>query len=53
MVLGQLLKQGGEDANRQWPEEVVLVFMDRATRKSEPLSEKLLTWPKENGATPK
>ncbi len=32
-------------------EEVVLVFMDRATRKSKPLSEKLLAWLKENGAT--
>lgn len=33
-------------------EEVVLVFMDRATRKSKPLSEKLIAWLKENGATP-
>ena len=33
-------------------EEVVLVFMDRAARKPKPLSEKLLAWLKENGATP-
>lgn len=33
-------------------EEVVLVFMDRATRKSKPLSEKLIAWLQENGATP-
>lgn len=32
-------------------EEVVLVFMDRATRKSKPLSAKLIDWLKENGAT--
>ncbi|HKT18760.1 MAG TPA: thioesterase family protein [Stellaceae bacterium] len=32
-------------------EEVVLVFMDRATRKSKPISDKLLAWLKENGAT--
>lgn len=32
-------------------EEVVLVFMDRATRKPKPLSDKLLAWLKENGAT--
>lgn len=32
-------------------EEVVLVFMDRATRKSKPLSAKLIGWLKENGAT--
>ena len=30
----------------------MLVFMDRATRKSKPISEKLLAWLKENGATP-
>lgn len=33
-------------------EEVVLVFMDRGTRKSKPLSDKLLAWLQENGATP-
>ena len=33
-------------------EEVVLVFMDRATRKSKPLSPKLVAWLEENGATP-
>jgi acyl-CoA thioester hydrolase len=33
-------------------EEVVLVFMDRATRKSKPLSEKLIAWLQENGASP-
>jgi acyl-CoA thioester hydrolase len=33
-------------------EEVVLVFMDRATRKSKPLSPKLIAWLQENGATP-
>ena len=33
-------------------EEVVLVFMDRGTRKSKPLSEKLIAWLKDNGATP-
>jgi acyl-CoA thioester hydrolase len=32
-------------------EEVVLVFMDRATRKAKPISDKLLAWLKENGAT--
>ena len=31
-------------------EEVVLVFMDRATRKSKPLSPKLIAWLQENGA---
>jgi acyl-CoA thioester hydrolase len=33
-------------------EEVVLVFMDRGTRKSKPLSDKLIAWLKDNGATP-
>jgi acyl-CoA thioester hydrolase len=33
-------------------EEVVLVFMDRATRKSKPLSAKMIAWLQENGATP-
>jgi acyl-CoA thioester hydrolase len=33
-------------------EEVVLVFMDRATRKSKPLSPKLIAWLQEHGATP-
>ena len=33
-------------------EEVVLVFMDSATRKSKPLSAKMITWLQENGATP-
>jgi acyl-CoA thioester hydrolase len=33
-------------------EDVVLVFMDRATRKSKPLSAKLIAWLQENGATP-
>lgn len=33
-------------------EEVVLVFMDRATRKSKPLSPKLVAWLQEHGATP-
>lgn len=33
-------------------EEVVLVFMDRATRKSKLLSPKLVAWLQENGATP-
>ncbi len=32
-------------------EIVVLVFMDRATRKSKPLSPKLIDWLKENGAS--
>lgn len=32
-------------------EEVVLVFMDRATRKPKPLSAKLIEWLEENGAT--
>ena len=32
-------------------EEVVLVFMDRATRKSKPLSEKLIAWLAANGAS--
>jgi acyl-CoA thioester hydrolase len=31
-------------------EEVVLVFMDSATRKSKPLSPKLIAWLQENGA---
>ncbi len=33
-------------------EEVVLVFMDRETRKAKPLSEKLIAWLQEYGATP-
>ena len=33
-------------------EEVVLVFMDRPTRKPKPLSAKLIRWLEENGATP-
>lgn len=33
-------------------EEVVLVFMDRATRKSKPLSAKLIAWLEANGAAP-
>ena len=32
-------------------EEAVLVYMDRATRKPRPLSEKLIAWLKDNGAT--
>jgi acyl-CoA thioester hydrolase len=33
-------------------EEVVLVFMDSSTRKSKPLSAKMIAWLQENGATP-
>jgi acyl-CoA thioester hydrolase len=33
-------------------EEVVLVFMDRATRKPKPLSPRLIAWLQEHGATP-
>ena len=46
--LGQAVFQGDKCL---CTEEVVLVFMDRATRKSKPISEKLLAWLKENGAT--
>jgi acyl-CoA thioesterase FadM len=47
--LGQAVFQGDRCC---CTEEVVLVFMDRPTRKSKPLSDKLLAWLKENGATP-
>jgi acyl-CoA thioester hydrolase len=47
--LGQAVFQNGACL---CTEEVVLVFMDRATRKPKPLSDKMLAWLKENGATP-
>jgi acyl-CoA thioester hydrolase len=47
--LGQAVFQGDRCC---CTEEVVLVFMDRAARKPKPISEKLLAWLKENGATP-
>ncbi|HVA12752.1 MAG TPA: thioesterase family protein [Stellaceae bacterium] len=46
--LGQAVFQGDKCL---CTEEVVLVFMDRATRKSKPLSPKLIDWLKEHGAT--
>lgn len=46
--LGQAVFNGGQCL---CIEEVVLVFMDRATRKPKPLSERLIAWLKENGAT--
>jgi acyl-CoA thioester hydrolase len=46
--LGQAVFQGDRCS---CTEEIVLVFMDRATRKSKPLSDKLIAWLKENGAT--
>ncbi len=45
--LGQAVFQGDKCL---CTEEVVLVFMDRATRKSKPLSPKLIDWLKEHGA---